>query len=492
MSDDVSQLHKLIESLRQENEHFKRLLEQNGIAYTAQKEVAVSSPDHDENEVSNEGKTLTPQEKIRLYRSLFRGREDVYALRWESAKTNRSGYSPACENEWRPGICNKPKIKCNVCPNQKWKGITDQLLFAHLKGDSFVGVYPLLPDDHCYFLAIDFDKEQWHSDVRAFATVCDDHGISHLIERSQSGNGAHVWIFFKEAIPALVARNLGTALLTLVMQAYPQLSMSSYDRLFPNQDTLPRGGFGNLIALPLQGKRRTQGNSTFVNVHDDFLPYADPWYVLEQVKQYSLLEVQVLLARIQQDTSILDVSYVAQEDEPSAPWERKKEEQYPVIPEGLPKMIALVRSNLLYVTTAELPAKLIHCIRKISAFQNPEFYRAQALRLPIFDKPRIIHCAEIFPDHIGLPRGCEDDLLKLMDHYGIQASFMDKREPGNEIDVSFLGNLLPAQESAINALLLHDTGVLSANTGFGKTVVAAKMIAERKTSTLILVHRQQL
>jgi len=310
MNADVEQLKQIIFRLTKENEDLKQLLNQHGIEYV-----------NHQNEIQkcHARSSLSPQDKIATYRSLFRGREDVYATRWENTRTNRSGYAPACQNEWHKKLCRKPKIKCSICPNQNWKPLTDQILYSHLKGDCFIGIYSLLQDDQCYFVAIDFDKEHWQKDVLAFSKICNEYGVPHLVERSQSGNGAHVWIFFKEAILATTARNLATALLILTMQLHPSLSMDSYDRLFPNQDTLPKGGFGHLIALPLQGKRRTQSNSTFIQVDDDFLPYADPWQVLQEIKRLNPLEVERLLEKIQKITGILDVSTVSSEDEDSLP-----------------------------------------------------------------------------------------------------------------------------------------------------------------------------
>ena len=494
MHDRIDYLEGQVKRLGQENDRLKRLLSQHGIDH----ESNTAEPDDKvvtKTKQNQKSDKLSPQEKIDLYRSYFRGREDVYALRWENAKTGRKGYSPACENEWRPGVCGKPKIKCSVCPNQQWKSLNDQALYAHLTGKNFIGVYPLLQNEHCYFLAIDFDKEHWQKDVTAFVKVCDEYQVPRLVERSQSGNGAHVWICFGEPISASMARNLGTALLTLTMQLHSHLSMDSYDRLFPNQDTLPKGGFGNLIALPLQGKRRAEGHCTFIDVERNFSPFADPWQVLAETNQLSLVEVQSLLTKIQSEAGILDVtSIVSDEEEALLPWERQvaANRDCPIISEILPKQLEIVKANLLYVPMAKLPAKLINQVRKLAAFQNPEFYRAQAMRLSTFGKPRVIHCAEVLSDYIGLPRGCETELFKLLSHYKIQTDWVDKCEVGNEIQVSFLGELSSDQQDSVNTLLKYDIGVLSARTGFGKTVVAAKMIAERKTNTLILVHRQQL
>ena len=205
------------------------------------------------------------QAKIALFRSLFRGREDVYPQRFESRKTGRAGYSPACGNEWVRGICEKPRIKCSECPHQRFLPITDEVIRWHLcghddKGRDFVmGVYPMLRDETCFFLAADFDKATWQEDTGAFLETCREMNVPAVLERSRSGNGGHVWFFFNEAVPAVLARKLGTYILTKTMERRPEIGLDSYDRLFPNQDTLPGGGFGNLIALPLQKRFRESG-----------------------------------------------------------------------------------------------------------------------------------------------------------------------------------------------------------------------------------------
>jgi len=221
------------------------------------------------------------REKIELFRRLFAGRPDVFPVRWESRKTKRSGYSPACANEWARGICEKPKVKCNECPHQKFIPPDESVIARHLwggskRGEDFVaGVYPLLPDDTCWFLAADFDKVSWTEDANALLETCRLKGVPAALERSRSGNGGHVWIFFSEQVSARLARQLGSVLITETMERRPEIGFTSYDRLFPNQDTMPRGGFGNLIALPLQNTARTTGNSVFVDT--EMQPYKDQW-----------------------------------------------------------------------------------------------------------------------------------------------------------------------------------------------------------------------
>lgn len=234
--------------------------------------------------------------KIRLFRSLFRGREDIYPRRFESRRTGKSGYAPACSNEWVHGICEKPRIKCAECRHRRFLPVTDDVIRWHLSGEDehrqpFVaGVYPLLPDESCYFLAADFDKATWQDDSAAFLETCRRLNVAAALERSRSGQGGHVWIFFDQAISAALARRLGAHLLTETMEERPDVGLDSYDRLFPNQDTLPQGGFGNLIALPLQKGPRDRGHSVFVD--ERFVPWADQWAFLARIRKVGRLQVE--------------------------------------------------------------------------------------------------------------------------------------------------------------------------------------------------------
>lgn len=234
--------------------------------------------------------TPTPRssaEKIALFRRLFRGRDDVYPVRFVSTRTGKPGYAPACANKFVRGVCDLPRIRCGECPNQAFLPVDDAALLAHLTGKHIMGVYPLLPDETCWFLSIDFDKSHWMDDVRAFIETCRETGVPIAVERSRSGNGGHAWFFFTEPMPAALARQMGCALITETMSRRHELGMASYDRLFPSQDTMPRGGFGNLIALPLQHGPRQVGNSVFLNLEDArLLPYADEqqWAYLASVR----------------------------------------------------------------------------------------------------------------------------------------------------------------------------------------------------------------
>ncbi len=227
------------------------------------------------------GIPATPADKVTLFRSLFRGREDVFPTRFLSRKTGKAGYAPACNHKFVPGVCGLPRVKCGECPNQAFLPMGDRAVLDHLQGRHVLGIYPLLHDETCWFLAVDFDKEGWREDALAFAETCRSADITIALERSRSGNGAHAWIFFTAPVPASIARNMGCHLLTETMARRHELRMQSYDRLFPNQDTLPRGGFGNLIALPLQYEPRQDGNTVFVD--DGFHPYPDQWAFLASI-----------------------------------------------------------------------------------------------------------------------------------------------------------------------------------------------------------------
>ncbi len=449
--------------------------------------------------------TVTQQssskDKVNLFRDLFKGRDDVYPKRWENSNTGKSGYSPACSNEWKPNVCEKPRIKCGDCQFRSFLPRSDQVIANHLAGtdnplnpkaDFVIGVYPLMQDERCWFLAADFDKATWQLDVSAFASACKENNIPYSIEKSRSGKGAHVWLFFSDAVFAIDARKLGSYLLTQAMDKHPELGFESYDRLFPNQDTLPKGGFGNLIALPLQKKPREQGNSVFVD--DNFVGYADQWAYLSTIKRITLNELNQLIEMAEQQNSILGVKLPINEED-GEPWKMPPSRKIKEISlyESLPKRVTITLGNQLFIDKSNLPTALQSRIIRLAAFQNPEFYKNQAMRLSTFDKPRIISCAEYYSQHIALPRGCQDELINLLGELKIKPVTRDERFSGNKIpDLQFLGQLTDEQTQAANKLLEHDIGTLSATTAFGKTVVALHVLAKRQVNTLIIVHRRQL
>jgi superfamily II DNA or RNA helicase len=442
-------------------------------------------------------RTSSAEAKIALFRSLFRGRDDVYPRRFESRKTGRAGYAPACANEWVRGVCEKPRIKCAECPNRRFLPVTEDVIRWHLsghdaEGQPFVaGVYPLLQDETCFFLAVDFDKVGWREDAAAFLEACQQLNLPATVERSRSGRGAHVCLFFEEAIPATLARRLGTHVLTETMEGRPDIGLESYDRLFPNQDTLPQGGFGNLIALPLQRAARKQDNTVFLD--GAFVPWPDQWAFLASVRKIGRPQVEEIVADAERRGRILGVRLPPADEWGTEPWtappSRRRE---PPIAGDLPTTLELVLGNQIYIAKHGLNPGLRNRLLRLAAFQNPEFYRAQAMRLSTYNKPRVVGCAEDLPHHIGLPRGCLDDVRKLLAELGVGAGIRDERHDGSSLELTFQGELRPEQKAAADAMLRHETGVLAATTAFGKTVVAAWLIAQRGVNALVLVHRRQL
>lgn len=479
------------ERLRVENARLHALLVEHGISSPP----VVAAPSVPEQTVtdsdtipdSTASNSLSPSEKVALFRRLFRGRTDVYPVRWEN-KAGLSGYAPACGNEWRSGVCEKPTIKCANCGNRLLSPITDQVIYDHLAGKITVGVYPLLTDEQCHFLAVDFDEADWREDAKSFMQSCRQLGVPSALEISRSGQGAHVWIFFSAPILARDARRLGAAIISHTCARTRQLKLSSYDRLFPNQDTMPKGGFGNLIALPLQKKPREQGFSVFVD--DELRPYPDQWAFLQSIRPLSPYLLASTIQNAAGGAHPLDVAFIAEEYERD-PWSRALPPSKK-IPGSVPKCLTIKLANQLFFAKADLPQALANRLIRLAAFQNPEFYRAQAMRMPVWKIPRVIGCAENYAQHIALPRGCLDAVLELLQENGIEAEIQDKRFQGIQIDVVFAGTLRSDQQAAADSMLAHDTGILCAPTAFGKTVTAAAIIARRGVNTLVLVHRSEL
>ncbi|QPN61571.1 DEAD/DEAH box helicase family protein [Synechococcus sp. CBW1002] len=427
------------------------------------------------------------QEKVALFRRLFRGRDDVHALRWQSNSSGRSGYGPACANEWKPGICEKPRVACRDCSHRELLPLSDAAIYGHLAGDHTIGLYPLLENDHCHLLAVDFDEQDWRDDARAFLGSCRQLGVPAALEISRSGEGAHVWVFFEEAVPAREARQLGAALISHTCAASYQLQLSSYDRLFPNQDSMPKGGFGNLIALPLQKEARQRGCSVFVN--DDLHPYPDQWAYLATLQRLPVAGLQTLIQSATCGAHPLDLAFIDEEDM-ATPW--KAAVPLSRLRGPLPTSLTLTLADRLYVERLGLPQPLLNRLIRLAAFANPAFFKAQAMRLSVWDKPRVIGCAENFPQHIALPRGCLEPVQTLLQEQGISWELVDERQNGSPLEMAFTGQLRADQEAAVEAMLRHDIGVLQAPTAFGKTVVAAAILARRGVNTLVLVHRADL
>ena len=397
-------------------------------------------------------------DKIGLFRSLFQGRRDVYPRRFESVKTGKSGYQPSCKNEWATGICNKPRTKCANCGNREYLPVTDQVIEWHLRGekpeeygnaDFSIGVYPMLQDEKCWFLAADFDKSTWREDIQAYARTCAEMSVPIAVERSRSGNGGHVWMFFDEPIACMKARAIGSYILTETMERRPELGLDSYDRFFPNQDTLPQGGLGNLIALPLQKKPRENGNSVFLD--ESLEPCSDQWQYLSSIIRMGRGQIETLFQDACDRGRIVGLRIpITEEDD--KPWESPPSGKKHKIVGPFPETLEIVLANQVFIPKDDLSPSLRNALIRLAAFQNPEFYQKQAMRMPTYNTPRVICCSEDFSKHIALPRGCIDDVAGLLKDLNIQATIQDKQFGGKKIDVKFDGQLYPEQQKAASAV----------------------------------------
>nr|VFJ90650.1 MAG: hypothetical protein BECKLFY1418A_GA0070994_101242 [Candidatus Kentron sp. LFY] len=421
-------------------------------------------------------------QKVKLFRGLFEGRPDVFARRWENPAKGRSGYAIACHNEWRHGLCHKPRIKCGECQNRRYRPLDERAIHSHLTGRQVVGLYPLLPDNTCHLLAVDFDKTGWRDAVKAMARACGSFDIPHAIEISRSGNGAHLWIFFSEPVPAQEARVLGVALLHEAMEIHPGLSFDSYDRLFPNQDMVPEGGFGNLIALPLQYHARRRGNSLFVDA--DLSPYPDQWAFLSRIERLTANRLTGLVEELSPSST--------ETPDDTPPWEQGLPMEHTQIPD-VPKQLIITLANHIYFRLDEIPPALTARLKRLASFSNPVFFKTQAMRFSTHGIPRYITCARIEQEYLSLPRGCFDDAMVLLEGQGITIEIEDKREFGQRLEsLAFIGRLRRDQKRVVTSIIADDTGILHAPTAFGKTVAAIGVIAEREVNTLILTHSRQL
>jgi len=458
-----------------------------------EKNVADSSELPDGNVTNNS----EPEEKIALFLSLFSGRTDVYARHWVSKKTGKSNYSPHCYNFWK-SVCPKlsgSKMKCSECPAQRFVPYDKDSVNDHLRGKEIIGAYPMLPDETCKFLAFDFDGKEYtptdlQRDVAAIRDACNEHDIHMAVERSRSGLGIHFWIFFAEPIPASTARKFGSSIITYAMNKYHELPFKTYDRLIPTQDSLPKGGFGNLIALPLQKEPRKKENTKFID--ENQMPYPDQWSFLSQVKKYTGQEIEHFIRLLSPDGELGQLQSPV-ESETEKPWEAKKPETTRALKNAdLPTRIEVVLANMLYIRKEGIKSPALNALKRLAAFRNPEFYKNQAMRLPTHNKPRIIDCSQDTVEYLGLPRGLLVEVHSLFESHGVEIDFSDKTNSGKIIDVTFNGSLRDEQVEAATAMLAHNNGILSATTGFGKTVIGAYLIAQRKVNTLVIVDKTTL
>lgn len=424
--------------------------------------------------------------KVRLFMSLFRGRSDVYAKRWENERKGTSGYAPVCLNQWRKDLCGKPKRACAACGHRSFEALSETVIEDHLRGISVVGVYPMLPDETCWFLAMDFDEGEWEKDIAEVRKVCRAFGVPVAVERSRSGKGGHVWFFFDQPVAAVLARRFGSVLLTVAMERRHEIRFKSYDRLFPSQDTLVRGGFGNLIALPLQKAARAHANSEFVD--EQFRSYPDQWVFLSEMERLSEDRVQSLIAGLGEGHELGELKAGEEEEKP---WETPKPRPE-LGREDFPERIGIVRANMLYIPKTGLSQRALNRLKRLASFKNPMFYRHQAMRLSTHGHPRIIACADETEQYLALPRGCEEDLVSELERHGVGIEIRDETFLGNPIDVEFKGCLRDEQTQALDQMSRYHNGILCGTTAFGKTVVAIRLIAEKKVNALILVDKVSL
>lgn len=438
------------------------------------------------------GGALRPSEKVTLFLSLFGARRSVFPKLWENPKTGKKGYSPACAHEWQRPLCAKPQIKCTECRHQKFPPLDERAVETHLRGEQTLGTYAIREDDSCIFLAADFDGEDWWPDVQAYRDAATKAAVPMAVERSRSGNGAHAWIFFAEPVPAALARRLGTILLAKASANRPTLNLHAFDRLFPNQDTLPAGGFGNLIALPLAKAPRQLGNTVFLN--SDRQPYEDQWAFLAAVQRVTRPELDQLLERLSPPAPFATTA----PPNPSTPFTLESDERAldlscaTIPPTTLQGEVTLRHDAALHIPRTTLPSAIIARLKRLATFANPVFYEKQRLRFPTYDTPRFLFAGEWHPDRLVLPRGVLAEAQRIIEDAGATVTIHDARPPAPRLKWKFSGELRPEQERAVQAMAAHEHGVLAAPPGSGKTVMGCALIARHRTATLVLVHRSVL
>jgi superfamily II DNA or RNA helicase len=378
-------------------------------------------------------------------------------------------------------------VKCSDCPNQNFPPLDHSAIHSHLIGRHSIGTYAIREDDSCIFLAADFDGDGWMQDIEAYRRAAEQMGFSVGIERSRSGNGGHAWIFFASPVPAVLARRLGTLIVARASSFHRGMKLSTYDRFFPNQDTCPKGGFGNLIALPLQQEPRKSGHTLFLD--ENFAPVSDQWAYLASLQKIDLTELQRLL-----ETSCSPEKDIEPTESVSLNFD---EAALNVIPQAVRRgdfkgTLKLLRNSQIAIPLADLPTSLGAALKRLGTIANPVFYEKQRLRFPTINIPRFIFCGEEHDDKLVLPRGTLHDIEKLVSKAGGKIEVIDRRPAPVTADLSFIGTLTAIQNAAVDAILGHEDGVLVAPPGAGKTVMACAAIAHRRTPTLILVHRKQL
>ena len=503
----TEELEKRIQYLEQENQYLKQLLSDAGISYS-EKEIIENVHEYD----PNQGARIIPREitetDAKVFFSMFWGRTDVYSKRTIKKSTGEVNYYTQCHNFWKNGCLRitGSKIKCQDCPKQAYKELKKEQIMEHLRGSAedatdVIGVFPLLTDDTCRFIVFDFDNhekdaekndfantdELWKEEVDSLRKICDINRIDALVERSRSGRGAHLWIFFQKPIEASLARKFGNALLNKGAESVNLKSFRFYDRMLPMQNHLPAGGLGNLIALPLQGQALKVGNSAFIDEH--WNAYPDQWEVLLSKKKLSKEFIEDKI----KEWSEGSLEIVANckdifENDNEKPWDRTKHFQK----EDVDGIMQITLSDGVYVDAVNLQPRIQNQIRRMAAFSNPVFFKNQAIGLSNFENYRYIYLGSDEGRFIKVPRGVLENITEACEKAGIAYEIEDKRSKGQTIHVEFIGELKESQVFAVEKLLSYDNGILNAATAFGKTVVCCNVIAQRKVSTLILLQSSAL
>ena len=515
-----------IRQLEEEIEYLHSLLNDAGISYELEvKESEDCSSERNPAFDKDQGSRILPvkltKQHVQYFYHLFKGRNDVYSKRSGKAnkKTGKHGYYTQCWNFWKDGICLKkdnPQFHCGECQNRQYKELTGQVLYEHLLGikedaSDVVGLYPMFPDETINFLVFDFDCHddlsggddganidlEWVAEVEAFRKICENNEVPILVERSRSGKGAHIWMFFEKPILASIARRFGTALLTQGAESVNMRSFKYYDRMLPAQDHIPlntktgKPGLGNLVALPLQGQALKLGNSAFID--ENWNAYPNQWECLKEVKKLSSETVEERIKEWSAEGILGVLSNDFEADTEGAndtkPWNKGNQALHK---EDVSTIVEIVIADKVYISTESMKPRMQNALRRIAAFSNPDFYKKAAMGLSTKGIPRIVFCGYDDAGYICIPRALLDSVINRFNDVDISFTLTDNRCTGMPLDVSFNGTLYEEQMRGAKAILEHDNGILAATTSFGKTVVGAYMIAQRKTNTLILVHTTEI
>lgn len=503
-SDTIKSLQSRIQALEDENRLLKERLEEAGVSYAdivsgdAEGVVELYDPDQ-----GARIKKFDVTDKIAsdFFMMFCRGRKDVYDLRYTNPKTGKNGYYSQCFNRWDRGchIQKKDGVRCKDCELRAYKPVTLPLIKAHMNGtdpngNDVVAIYPMLENNLCQLLVFDFDNhakgaeqedyanidDGWKEEINALRHICKNLDVDAAVERSRSGRGAHLWIFFKEMVPARLARRFGFALLEKGAESVNLKSFKYYDRMIPTQDALPEGGLGNVIALPLQGMALKSGNSAFID--ENWNAYEDQLNVLAGTRRLTRQGIEDYLSLWYSTGS------TSEDNGTDAPWDKNSE-----IEAGSVKgVVRIVLADRIYIDSTGMSNKTKRQLRRMATFSNKQYFQNQAMDMQNYDESRFIYLGSDEGKYIVLPRGLREEILKKFDNAGISYKIEDKRTKGQELNISFRGELRESQIPAVETMLENETGILHAATAFGKTVVCCDMIARRGISTLILVDRADL